>query len=117
MKILALITFHNSIVFAYAFIGFVSLVAYLPQVISLFKSTGASRDVSIKTWIVWSIDSLVSLLYAIVVLQDLIASLIFLVDTLGGLLIVGLTARNRIHHDGFNFQEMRIALARSFRFK
>jgi hypothetical protein len=109
MKVLALLTFENSIIIAYTLIGFISLVAYLPQIKALVKAKGASRDVSIQTWGIWTTDSMVSLLYAVFILKDAIASMIFCVDFFGALLILGLTARNRIRADGFNVRSMRIA--------
>ena len=109
MKVLALLTFENSIILAYSLIGFISLIAYIPQIRALFKAKGASRDVSIQTWGIWTTDSVVSLLYAIFILKDLIATAIFFVDVFGASLILALTVRNRVREDGFNIRSVRIA--------
>ena len=101
MQILALLSFEGSIIFAYTLIGAISLVAYLPQILMLFKSKGGSKDVSLQTWGVWSLNGLVSLLYAVYILEDLIASLIFAVDFLGAILILGLAASNRLRSEGY----------------
>lgn len=109
MKIIAFLTFQNSIVVAYSIIGFISLVAYLPQIMALLKSKGSAKDLSLQTWFVWSLDALVSLFYAIFVLQDLIASIVFGVDFLGALCILSLASYNRMRGEGFNIRSVRIA--------
>ena len=62
-----------------------------------------------KTWSIWTIDAAVSLLYAGVVLQDLIATLIFGVDFIGAMLILALTARNRMRAGEFSLHAFRIS--------
>lgn len=109
MKIIALLAFENSIIVAYSIIGFISLVAYLPQILKLLRSKTSSKDVSLQTWAVWSVDAMVSLFYAIFILQDMIASIVFGVDFLGALCILGLTTYNRARADGFNIRSIRIA--------
>lgn len=109
MKILAILTFEHSLIFAYSLIGFVSLLAYAPQIRRLFKSKNAVTDISLQTWSVWCMDAVVSLLYAIFVLEDLLTSLIFGIDFLGAASIVGLVAKNKFKNGVYNIRSVRIA--------
>ena len=109
MKILALLTFENSLVFAYMGIGLLSLLAYLPQIRKLFKSKNGASDISIETWSVWSLDAVISLLYAIFILKDIPASLIFGIDFLGALTILTLAASNKVRHGSYTIRSARIA--------
>lgn len=109
MKILAILTFENSLIVAYALIGFVSLLAYVPQLHRLFRSKNTVTDVSLHTWSVWCLDAIISLLYAIFVLQDLLTVLIFSVDFLGAASILGLVAKNKLENGSFSLRSSRIA--------
>jgi len=73
------------------------------------KSKTSSKDVSLQTWAVWSLDALVSLFYAIFILQDLIASIVFGVDFIGALCILGLATYNRSRSGEFSIRSFRIA--------
>ena len=109
MQIIALLTFSHIIIVAYTIIGVISLVAYLPQIMTLWRSNSSSKDISLQTWSIWSLNALVSMFYAVFVLQDLIASLVFGVDFLGALCILWLATMNRVKSGDFNLHSVRIA--------
>lgn len=83
------------ITFLYSAVGVATLIGYIPQIIQLVRVKTKRHMVSIPSWSLWTITSLISLLYAIVVIQDLIFSAVSLVNFAGCFTITGLEIYNR----------------------
>lgn len=49
-------------------VPFIALSAYLPQWIQLVR-TRSSRDISLRSWCIWTLSSLFSLFYAVIQLR------------------------------------------------
>ena len=88
-------TLAHLIAVLFALTGFVSIVGYLPQLYTLLRSTGRSIAVSIHTWIIWTADSVIALLYGIFELQDTLYIAIVTFDVFGSGGILALTIYNR----------------------
>ena len=84
--------------FLYSLVGVVAIIGYTPQIVTLWKSTTMSEDVSIPTWAIWLVTWIISLTYGIVELADLKFCLVALINIVGHLAIIGLTLRNRHRH-------------------
>jgi hypothetical protein len=95
MKFLLLYSFQDYLIIAYGFMAAIAAFGYGPQIWTLIKSTGHSMSTPISTWVLWSVEAVISLSYAVFVLQDLITSLVFGFDALAALTICGLTIHNR----------------------
>lgn len=48
----------------YVLFNSISIMAYLPQVIKLFKSRAARMHVAISTWSIWTVGASIEFLYA-----------------------------------------------------
>lgn len=54
--------------FLQSFIPVLSLIGYLPQWIKLVR-TKSSNDISLRSWIIWTVVSLIAAFYAVVQYQ------------------------------------------------
>jgi hypothetical protein len=110
MKLLLLYGFQDYLIIAYSLFGVISAIGYGPQIWTLIKSTGRSMSTPITTWLLWSVEAIVTTLYAIFILQDMITIAIVSVDLLAAISICGLTIYNR--HYRFEKTECELALER-----
>jgi len=81
--------------FAYTIMGLVSIIGYIPQIHTLAISTGLSKGVSIRTWIIWSLNQFTASTYAVTILHDPRVIMIFGLSFLGNIIILSLTIYNR----------------------
>ncbi|MDD9911921.1 MAG: hypothetical protein OXR68_00985 [Alphaproteobacteria bacterium] len=95
MKLLILMNFENYLLAAYAIMGTISMFGYIPQIWTLVRSTGRSMSTPISTWSLWTVDALVSFLYAIFILKNIPTITLVGLDLCAALLITGLTIYNR----------------------
>jgi hypothetical protein len=57
---------------AYAIMGFVALLGFLPQALVLWRNPAAAAHTPLFTWVVWSVQTVTFHLYAVVVNGDLL---------------------------------------------
>jgi hypothetical protein len=81
---------------AFAILNSARLIAYFPQVIRIYFDANGARAVSIATWLLFSAANLATVSYALVVAQDMLRAIVFSLNTIGCLVIVGFTAWKRI---------------------
>ncbi len=55
---------------AYGLAGAVGIAAYLPQFWALWKDNTGSRNVPLSTWILWGLQTITYVLYAVFVNRD-----------------------------------------------
>jgi uncharacterized protein with PQ loop repeat len=55
----------------YPMVGLISLFAFIPQIISLIKAVTPPVNVSIRSWLLWTIGAFISLGYGYFYLEDL----------------------------------------------
>ena len=82
--------------FLYLGAGIVFSLAFVPQIINLCKDKSGAVSVSITTWGLFSICSVITLLYAVQVNHDANFMLTALLGTLGNLTVLGLAVWRRI---------------------
>ena len=73
----------------YAVFGVVFVAAYVPQLLSVWRSRNGAADVSLGTWGLWCASSTVSLLYAHFVSRDLTYTLVCLGNVMGCYAVTG----------------------------
>lgn len=56
--------------YTYPLVGIISLCAFIPQITALIKSTTSPANVSIKSWFLWTVTSIISFGYGVYILQD-----------------------------------------------
>ena len=54
---------------AYAAFGVIGALAFLPQLLVLYKDKTRSENISLSTWLMWSSQAIVFFLYALIVVQ------------------------------------------------
>ncbi len=81
--------------FLYSLVGVVGLVGFIPQIIKIIKAENDDSTVSISSWLLWSVTGLVSMLYGIIVVNDLLIIVITCINFVGCLLITILEIYNR----------------------
>jgi uncharacterized protein with PQ loop repeat len=54
----------------YSFSGLLVAVFYLPQLRAVWRSSTDARDVSLCTWVCWTLAALVATLYSAIVARD-----------------------------------------------
>ncbi|WP_374338784.1 hypothetical protein [Leeia sp.] len=62
---------NQSITFLYSICGIGLLAVYIPQALMIWRDQEGARAVSLWSWGVWTFTSLVTLLYAALVVKDL----------------------------------------------
>jgi hypothetical protein len=82
----------------YALFGVVFVVAYVPQLRSVWRSRNGAADVSLGTWGLWSASATVSLLYAHMVSRDLNFALVSLGNMAGCYAVTGAAFLKRQRH-------------------
>ena len=60
----------------YGFTAPLILGGYLPQIIKLYRSNDIASGVSLLMWFVWTLAAFISVLYAVIVLNDLMLILV-----------------------------------------
>lgn len=76
------------------------VLAYLPQVLCIARDREGARAISLATWSLFALAHLSTVAYALATVGDVAMALLFAANTLGCLVIVGLTAWKRARHAG-----------------
>jgi len=78
--------------------GLALAVSYAPQVCSIWKSKTGAQDISIVTWLFWSATSLISLLYAFNVVEDMPFAAVSATTLVGSVGVSVVAAVRRLQH-------------------
>jgi len=92
---------------AFALLNGARVVAYMPQIICVYRDPNGAVAVSLLTWIMFTAANLATVSYALTVSCDLIVAGVFALNALGCLTITTLIAMRRMAR----FQPVRSALS------
>ena len=81
---------------AFAILNTARLVAYFPQIIRILGDANGAKAVSIATWSLFAAANLATVSYALTAANDTAMAIVFTLNTLGCLTIVGFTVWKRI---------------------
>jgi hypothetical protein len=80
---------------AFALLNSCRAIAYVPQMIRVYRDPHGAAAVSITTWTLFTAANAATMLYAITAFHDALMALIFGLNALGCALIVGMTILKR----------------------
>ncbi|MCW1996206.1 UNVERIFIED_ORG: hypothetical protein M2193_003657 [Bradyrhizobium japonicum] len=80
---------------AFAFLNTARLLGYFPQIVRVHRDDNGAKAVSVFTWMLFSAANVATVSYAMIVSHDAAMAIIFALNTLGCLTIVGLTMWRR----------------------
>lgn len=63
--------FDHLLVILYSTTQLVALIAYIPQIILYLKSKSSRSSISISTWLLWSVTSIIAFLYSYLEVEDM----------------------------------------------
>jgi hypothetical protein len=81
---------------AFAVLNSARVIAYFPQAIRIYTDVNGAKAVSIATWSLFSAANLATVTYALTVAEDMLVAIIFSLNTIGCMIIVGFTVWKRI---------------------
>jgi CSLREA domain-containing protein len=91
-------TTMGTVIALFAFFNAVRVIAYLPQIVTLWRVNDGAPAVSCTTWVLFAASHLSTVCYALLALADWRMALIFGVNAVCCLAIVGLVIIKRIQH-------------------
>jgi hypothetical protein len=74
------------------------VIAYVPQMIRVYRDPHGAAAVSLMTWTLFAAANVATVLYALTISNDRVVAGVFGLNALGCLVVVGLTAIKRIRH-------------------
>jgi len=80
---------------AYSVLGAVLVLFFIPQIIAVYKDRHGAMAISLSTWIVWTLYAVASVLYALLVVQELPFTLVSVGNLLGSATVLLLSAYKR----------------------
>ena len=80
---------------AFAILNTARLIAYFPQIIRIHGDANGAKAVSIATWLLFAAANLATVSYALTAANDAPMAIMFMLNTLGCLTIVGFTVWKR----------------------
>ncbi|MET4035784.1 hypothetical protein ABIB94_007485 [Bradyrhizobium sp. JR7.2] len=80
---------------AFAFLNTARLLGYFPQILRVHRDDSGAKAVSVFTWLLFSAANIATVSYAMIVSHDAAMAIIFALNTVGCLTIVGLTMWRR----------------------
>ena len=81
---------------AFAILNAARIIAYFPQAIRIYVDANGARAVSISTWVLFAAANLATVSYALTVAGDVLVAIVFSLNSVGCLVIVGFTVWKRI---------------------
>jgi hypothetical protein len=81
---------------AFALLNGARVVAYMPQIICVYRDPNGAVAVSLLTWIMFTAANLATVSYALTVSSDLVVAVVFALNALGCLTIATLIAVRRL---------------------
>ncbi|HEX6267147.1 MAG TPA: hypothetical protein VFZ81_09655, partial [Burkholderiales bacterium] len=82
----------------YAVSGSALVLAYVPQILAVWRCRQGAASVSLVTWSAWSVASTISFLYAVWVVRDWSYGLVTLGSALGCYAVTALSVLKRLRH-------------------
>ena len=89
---------ENPIHLLYSSVAVIALAGYLPQIYRLYRAQDSNQNVSIVTWCIWAYCWVISLIYGIVVMQDMKFITLGIINLIGHAVIIALAVKNRRSH-------------------
>jgi len=83
------------IILLYASVAGVSLVAYIPQIIRIILTKSSCHDIALTSWLIWNYTAIVTLLYAIFVIDDGVFMFVSAINLTGINMVIILTVYKR----------------------
>jgi PQ loop repeat len=80
----------------YSLVIIVNIIAYMPQILELWRTKSDCRNFDLRTWFLWIGTSAISLAYAVYRVNDLKFALVSSANLIGIGAIIALTLRNRV---------------------
>jgi hypothetical protein len=81
---------------AFAVLNGVRAVAYLPQMIRVYRDPHDAAAVSLATWALFAASNTATVVYALVVAGDRVVAIVFAMNAVGSLAIVAMTMFKRM---------------------
>ena len=81
---------------AFALLNGGRAVAYFPQMIRVYRDPHGASAVSLLTWALFAAANVATVCYALTVSNDRVVAIVFALNAIGCLAIVGLTAFKRV---------------------
>jgi hypothetical protein len=94
---------------AFALFNGARVLAYLPQIVRVYRDSHGATGVSVTTWSLFTAANVATISYAVTVSGDLVVAGVFGLTTIGCLVIVGLTAARRFRLDHQSRLPMQVA--------
>jgi tripartite-type tricarboxylate transporter receptor subunit TctC len=83
---------------AFALLNGGRVVAYFPQMITIYRDTNGAHAVSLSTWAVFAVTNAATVCYALAALNDRVMALVFALNTAFCVAIAGMVAAKRARH-------------------
>jgi hypothetical protein len=80
---------------AFAILNTARLVGYFPQIMRVRRDTDGAKAVSVGTWTLFAAANIATVSYALIVANDVAMAIVFALNTIGCLAIVGFTVWKR----------------------
>lgn len=86
----------------YSMVGVVIVVNYIPQIVAIARDKTGAQAISFVAWIMWTLTSFITVLYAWVVVTDWLLTLVSFANFLGcaSISILAIIQRYRYKHRG-----------------
>ena len=81
---------------AFALLNGARVLAYMPQIVCVYRDTNGAPSVSLVTWLMFAAANLATVSYALTVTSDLVVAGVFALNTLSCLIITALVAVRRV---------------------
>jgi hypothetical protein len=81
---------------AFALLNGGRAVAYFPQMMRVYRDPHGAAAVSVITWVLFAAANVATVCYALTVSKDHVVAIVFAMNAIGCLAIVGLTAFKRL---------------------
>lgn len=102
--------------YTYPLVGLISLAAFIPQISALIKSTTSSANVSVKSWFLWTVTSVVSFGYGVYVLNDIMFCIMMGVTMFLNMIVISLIIYKRYVVFGYCRNVFDVVLEYFFRY-
>ena len=80
----------------YALVPLIYIAGWVPQIVRLCRAPDSALAMSLPTWSMWSFSGLVALLYAAVVMEDPLLTLVAAINATGQIVVLIFGVRSRI---------------------
>ncbi|HRV95962.1 MAG: hypothetical protein H6860_01450 [Rhodospirillales bacterium] len=81
--------------YIYPIVGLVSMYGYIPQIKDLMKKDADLTSMSVPMWFLWSVTGVISVLYTMIKVDDLMMNVTLGVETLLIIVVTGIIIHRR----------------------